>query len=487
MKYRLIGAAAMVLILAAALFATTLNNENPENRSHQHQEARQPEAGCSCDGTELCTHLPLVVIDTGGLEIPGEPIEDENRRKIGFTTTADGNDMLSATIAVMSSDEHNHHPSDQPDLQSEMLLRIRGNSSRDFEKKGYLLRLTDQNGAYQNQEMMGMDAHYEWALHGPYLDKTLIRNYMWYNIAGTIMGYAPNVRFCEVILNGEYRGLYLMTETVTNGKNCRLDLAEPVSGSNQTGYVLRLDRGSNTPMKNISTLANATYRNRQKVDIQYPRSGELTQEMADHIAQDFSDFEKKLYSYDFDTDDHGYYYDINVQSFVDYFILNEFTANYDAGWLSTYIYRDLGGKYKMVVWDFNSACDNYMDPTISPQHFEIQHNVWYYMLTKDPYFTRRVIERYRELRKSYLSDEYLNRYIDETVTYLGDAIERNFAVWGNTFAMDLIQPPERNPRSYEEAIQQMKDFIGKRGAWMDENIEILKQYSHASKNKKFHH
>ena len=43
-----------------------------------------------------------------------------------------------------------------------------------------------------------MDPHHEWVLHGPFLDKTLIRNYMWYNIAGEIMDYAPNVRFCEV-------------------------------------------------------------------------------------------------------------------------------------------------------------------------------------------------------------------------------------------------------------------------------------------------
>ena len=64
---------------------------------------------------------------------------------------------------------------------------------------------------------MGMDAHYEWAMHGPYLDKSLIRNYMWYNIAGEIMDYAPNVRFCEVIINGEYKGLYVMTGTITNG------------------------------------------------------------------------------------------------------------------------------------------------------------------------------------------------------------------------------------------------------------------------------
>lgn len=207
--------------------------------------------------------------------------------------------------------------------------------------------------------------------------------------------------------------------------------------------------------------------------------------MADAIAQEFSDFEKSLYSYDYDTKDYGYRHTIDVQSFVDYFLLNEFTTNYDAGWLSTYMYRDIGGKYRMVVWDFNSACDNYIDPTIAPQHFRMQDNVWYHMLMKDEYFTKHIIERYRELRETYLNEDYLNQYIDETVAYLGDAVERNFAVWGYTFASNLIQPPERNPRSHEEAIQQIKDFIHERGTWMDENIEILQQYSHASKTKEF--
>ena len=275
MKYKLLGVLAVVVMLAVAIIATNSDKENPQNRVHQHKTARQPDAGCTCDQHELCTHLPLVIIDTDGQEIPGVPITDEHRQELGFTTTEDGQEMLNAHISIMSDNKHNHHPSDKPDLATSMQIRVRGNSSRYFDKKGYLIRLTDKNGKYKKKEVMGMAPHYEWALHGPYLDKSLIRNYMWYNIAGEIMGYAPNVRFCEVIMDGKYQGLYVMTETITNGKNCRLDISEPVKGTDKTGYVLRLDRGSNTPIKNIETFTNYTYRNRQNVDIQYPRSGDI--------------------------------------------------------------------------------------------------------------------------------------------------------------------------------------------------------------------
>ena len=488
MKYRAAGVLALIAMLVSTLVATALGTDSPNRRIHQHLTARGPDAGCDCDGSELCTHLPLVVIDTGGQAIPGDPIVDEENHVVGFTTTQEGESMLSARISVISGDESNHHPSDTPTLQSQLLIRARGNSSRHFEKKQYLLRLTNEDGSYRSEEMMGMAPHYEWALHGPYLDKSLIRNYMWYNIAGEFMDYAPNVRFCEVIVNGEYRGLYVMTETITNGVDCRLGISEPVDGTTRTGYLLRLDRGSSTPVKNIKTHTNYTLRDIQKLDIQYPRGGDLTQELADAIAQDFSDFEKALYSFDYDTRDYGYRRYLDAQSFADYFLFNEFTANYDAGWLSTYIYRDIGGKYKTVIWDFNSACDNYEYSTIDPMRFEMQNCVWFWMLMKDEDFVEQILSRYRSLRATCLSEEYLDGYIDDVVAYLGPAVERNFQVWGGTFeTYRPLKPAGRNPADHQQAVEQLKDFIHQRGAWMDENIDILLQYCHESKNKKFNH
>ena len=491
MKYKLTGVLAACLMLFCAVMASTAEAKEGPNRVHQHLTARQPDAGCDCDGSELCTHLPLVIIDTEGQEIPGVPIKNTDGTTT-FSTTQSGENMLSARIAVMEDGSRNHHPSDDPDWTTDTLIRVRGNSSRYFDKKSYLLRFTDEEGAYQDHEVMGMDAHYEWALYGPYLDKSLIRNYMWYNIAGEIMDYAPNVRFCEVILNGEYQGLYVMVETITNGVDCRVNVSEPVDNTTATGYVLRLDRGSNDDLKNINNFTYYTYRIGQlhnfRVNIAYPRSGALTLELADAIEQDLSDFEKALYSFDYDSEIYGYQTRIDVKSFLDYFIINEFTCNYDAGTLSTYLYKDIGGKYRFCIWDFNSACENYELPTTLPQHFELQNAVWYFMLFKDEEFVERILSRYQQLRETYLNDEYLCDYIDSTIAYLGDAVDRNFQVWGYTFDEYLpLQPAERNPADHKTAVQQIKDFCSERGEWIDEHIETLKQYSHPSKNKKFNH
>ena len=441
MKYKrmALAACALLLLLSATNLSAVLTDEHP--RYHQHLE-RPAYTPCADHGEDLlCSYLPLVLIDTGGEAIPGVPIPDadsniENNR---FTTTADGSTLLRASVSVVDHAEGNNHPADTPTLQSVIDIRVRGNSSRYFDKHSYLVKtLTDDGAASRDVAMLGMDAFDEWALHGPYLDKTLIRNYMWYNLAGEIMDYAPNVRFCEVLLNGVYQGLYVMTETVSSGADARLKLTEPSKDTVQTSYALRLDRGSGSEVKNIETFSQYALRNLQDMDIVYPGTKWLTPERAAWIAQDFSDFEKSLYSYDYDTEPYAWWEQADMSSFVDYFILNEFTCNYDAGWFSTYIYRDVRGKYKMCIWDFNSACDNYSHPVTEPQHFELQHNVWYYMLNRDEKFINAVIDRYRELRQGVLSDAYLNGYMDAVVEWLGPAVERNFSVWGYTLEKDMM-------------------------------------------------
>ena len=283
-----------------------------------------------------------------------------------------------------------------------------------------------------------------------------------------------------------------MVETITNGVDCRVNVSEPVDNTTSTGYVLRLDRGSENELKNINNFTYYTYRIGQlhnfRVNIVYPKSGALTLELADAIEQDLSDFEKTIYSFDYDSEIYGYRTWIDVDSFVAYFILNEFTCNYDAGTLSTYLYKDIGGKYRFCIWDFNSACENYEFVTTEPQHFELQNTIWYLMLFKDEEFVENVIRRYHELRKNWLSNEYLTNYIDETIAYLGPAIDRNFEVWGYTFEeYRPLDPDSRNPADYDAAVDQMKEFIAERGEWMDEHIDILRQYGHPSKNKKFNH
>lgn len=476
MKYKTIVIALGVLLVgvfACGLIMPEFLNTGSE-RYHQHVEAEEKSV-CQHVEDVFCTHLPVIQINTGGVEIPGVALHDENG-KTYYTTTADGKTEITATVSIIDRVGRNNHTSDQAALSSLAKVSVRGNSSRHFIKLGYSLNFVDENDANVSLPVMGMDAHHEWVMHGPILDKTMIRNYMWYNIAGEVMDYAPNVRFCEAFIDGEYMGLYLMVESVTAGKNnSRLQLSIDKKNNTFTGYCLRVDGGSNE-IKNMNTFSMYTYQTENIVDSVYPGTSNLTPEMKTRIQKDFSTFERVLYSGDYNDPQYGYRAYIDVDSFVDYFILNEFSSNYDAGMRSTYIYTEVGGLYKMCVWDFNSALDNYQEHAVDPKMFLLQNRIWFNALIQDGNFTEQVILRYRELRETYLSEEYLNRYIDETIAYLGDAIDRNYKRWDIAFDYDLLLPSDRNPDSYEEAVLDMKQYIHVRGEWMDKNIDILRQY-----------
>lgn len=427
-----------------------------------------------CDKTdEFCTHLPLVTIDVDGQKIPGE-------ERDGST--------IQAKIKVIDNKEGGNHLEDKADVKTLANIRYRGNSSMEFDKKGYLLKLIHEDGSENKEKVMGMASHDEWVLHGPFLDKTLLRNYLWYHISGKIMESAPDSRFCELYVDGEYKGLYLMVESPTRGDKSRMQISKYDKGDSFTSYIVRLDKGSKKPLESVTTFSQYTYNNPMKWDIIYPGKNTITNELNKYISKDITTFEKTLYSYDYASRRYGYKKHIDVDSFVDYYIINEFTQNYDAGNMSTYLYKDVKGKFGLYVWDFNSANNNYLDE-MKIDDFEFQWNTWYYMLMKDEDFTNRIIRRYHYLRNHYLSDEYLLQYIDSIVEYLGDAVNRNFSVWGYTFEEEfgMLSPSSRNPTSYKQAIKDLKNHIVSRGKFMDEHIETIKQFSHESKVKKFNH
>ena len=206
MKYRLLCLVSIVLMLTVVF---VVQKKEPErNRYHQHLE-KPGYTACTNHGEEVfCTHMPLLSIDTDSsmpepyLKSEAEEGESEKAQLV------ENNEMVTASVQVFDAETGNNHLTDTPTLKERANIRIRGKSSRSFDKKGYLLKFTKENGIdSKNVSLAGMTAESNWVLHGPVLDKTLLRNYVCYNLAGTIMDYVPEVRFCELFLNGEYLGV----------------------------------------------------------------------------------------------------------------------------------------------------------------------------------------------------------------------------------------------------------------------------------------
>lgn len=165
----------------------------------------------------------------------------------------------------------------------------------------------------------------------------------------------------------------------------------------------------------------------------------------------------------------------SMDNWVDYFIINEFAMNYDAGNLSTYVYKELGGKLQLAVWDFNNGFDNYQWFRTETDALYTVENSWFERLWQDKTFRKCVCERYRQLRKTTLSDEYIYDKIAFYQEELGDAVDRNFKVWGYSFDETLLagttkEGTSRDIGSYEEAVKQLTDTIHERLAYLDKEL-----------------
>ena len=490
MKSRLIYIATVILLLFAATGFNLIDTNQGRLRYWQHKEAKIPAE--EKPKADFVTHLPIVSIDTGGEEllwITSNRRLFNSQNELLVPDYTGPRDILTrdCTISVISDEGAWHTLQDTPNVTEHASVRIRGNSSKWFYKKSYMVHILDEDGSRKNVSVMGMSKASEWVLNGPCLDRTLIRNYLCYNVSGQIMEYAPDVRFCEVFLNGEYRGVYLMVEAITRDEG-RINLTKTGESQDVTGWLVRWDR----ERKRDTPVDNYTYYSFQAgvsgMDLRYPGKDTLTPEKLDFVESDVSRIERSIYSSDLSDKKKGYQAYLDVEAFAQYFVINEFFGNVDAGRFSTYLYKDVRGKVVPVVWDFNNACNNYIDYVYGGGGFNMSQSPWFGRLLHDRTFVEEVISQYRRLRKSVLSDEYLERMVDDTIAYLGDAIERNYEVYGFVFeekesdTVNYLNPMERNYSSYEEAVAQLKSWMKIRGAWMDAHIESLLQYCQDSKN-----
>ncbi len=424
----------------------------------------------------LVTHLPILRIDTGGEPIPWVSLSGEPRDGLPAGTRLDPD----CTVELIWHEGEWNTEADEPFMEAPGTIRIRGNSSRNFDKKSYLLRFINERGGNKSRPLVGMAAGAEWVLNGPILDRTLLRNYLCYTVAGEVMDYAPDSRYCELILNGEYRGVYLLVSAITREKG-RLDLTESKNrNSPVTSWIVRWDRDGKGDML-LPTFTYYTYKDGvSSIDLRYPGESIVTEEKAQYVIEEISAIEREIYAT-------GHCDKLDLEEFARYFVLNEFFGNVDAGRFSTFYYKDVRGKVKPVVWDFNNAMNNYIDYEYGDDGFYLIDAPWFSGLLQNKDFVEEVIAEYRALRFSILSDESLTAMIDETVAFLGNAVDRNYEVWGYVFVpgseegRNYLQPAERNYYSYEESVEQLKSWMTARGRWLDKNIETLLQFCHESR------
>ncbi len=410
--------------------------------------------------------LPILVINTHGKDIPDEP-------KILAQLKAFTNGIGSVDALNQQS----------PDLQSSIGIEVRGYTSQVFPKKQYNIEFRNADGSDRDLPFLGLPSEADWVLSAPFTDKSLIRNHLAYALARSMGRYAPRTRFVEIFVVGNndqavglqhYRGVYVLIEKIERGED-RVDI-EKMSFLNNAlpeiagGYLLELTQKERIKTDEVSVdpeLAGAFV-------VKYPKSRDVTDAQADWIFDYIQNFEDALDEIDDQQPDCHYQDYADIESFADYFLLNGLLRNYDVFTASTFVFKKRYGKLEMgPAWDYDRAIgDVEYDGQWSPQGWLLTERGWAKPLLTDSDFLRLYRQRWRELRQNELSLDSILSTIDEAVAVLGDAPQRNFEKWD---ILGKYVKANRKPyaESFEEEINKMKDWLGVRMLWMDENIDSL--------------
>ena len=434
------------------------------------------------------SNLPIFVINTHGQRIPDEPKIEVD---LGIIYNGEG-------IRNKITDPFN-------EFNGKIAIEIRGSSSQMFPKKQYGFETIDSTGEDEDVSLLGFPAESDWILYAPYSDKSLIRNVLAYKLANNIGRYASRSRLCELVLNDEYMGVYVLLEKIKRNKD-RVDISKlteaDTTGDNLTGgYILKIDKkdgGYNSGWySDYRPYSNAW----QTIYIQYhyPKPESILDVQKKYIKSIVDSFETTMNSPEFADTLKGYTSFIDVESFVDYFILSELSRNVDAFRLSFFFYKDKNSKDKKIkagpLWDLNLGFGNsdyynasstegwqinYLttDPTFLQSDY-YQVPFWWKKLFSDKEFKNKIKLRWKEFRENELSIPNIMAIIDSITILLSESEERNFERWD--ILDEYIWPNAYVGGSYENEISYLKNWIINRLNWMDEELDFIDDVSEKGK------
>ena len=407
------------------------------------------------------SNLPIIIIDTHG-----QSIVDESRI------------VADMGIIYNEPDQRNNLADTHNNYSGKIAIELRGSSSMSYPKKQYRLETQDLQGENLNVALMGMTEENDWILNGPYHDITMMRNVLVYNISNDLGHYASRTQYCELVLNNEYQGLYILLEKVKrDGDRVDISKLEPdeTEGDDLTGgYIIKLDKLDG---ENVDgwTSTNGIY-----YQYHYPKPDEIVGEQKQYIQAYIANFESIMLSNNWNDEELGYPSLIDINSFVDYVLINEFSKNIDAYRLSTYLYKDKDSDNPKLfagpVWDYNlSFGDAWYGSDVNVfQGWEIDHNIrlpydspkipfWWIKIAKDKQFTESAAERWFALRSGVFDKDSLSRRIDSLHSYIMEAQNRNSERW----------PDMGNYNNFIVEIGRLKSWINNRIDWIDANINSL--------------
>ena len=403
--------------------------------------------------TQILTdsNLPIVVIETDGhVNIPDEP------------------KVLATMKIIWHQDGSRNYLTDinNPeflDYDGRIGIERRGSSSQNLPKKPYGLEtLQGDDVTNNNVSILGMPKENDWVLNSLAFDQTGVRDVISYELSERLGQYAPRRVYCEVIINNDYKGLYVFMEKIKADDN-------RVNINKDGGYITKADRADNGDPE-AWTMPSYTggwwgWGGNTTFVHHYPKPEDITTEQHNYIKSVFFDLAAKANNHNTSIEN-GIPSIIDVSTFVDFMILGEFSSNVDVYELSTFFHKDDKGKLRAgPIWDYNLAYghDEFGNRSLYyVWQFDNNDNTgpkfWKDLFDTDKfrcYFAKRWFEVSSE--GNPLDYNEICSRIDEYDELITEAIDRDNQRWNKM-------------TQHTSEVQAMKNWIQQRISWLNQNI-----------------
>lgn len=424
----------------------------------------------------ITSNLPIIKINTNGAGIPDDP-------------------KVAADFYIINNANQINHANDTTyAYQGRIGIEQRGSSSGWAPKKSYGFETWNPLNIAIDTSILGMPSQSDWILSASYYDKSLLRNVLAYHIANQTGHYAPRTKYCEVYLNNQYQGIYVLMEKIKRDNNrvdiAKLTIADTTGDALTGGYILKIDKftGSGGDGFNSNFLPANPTNDAIFYQYEYPKATVIQPPQKIYIKNYIDSFEAALFGSNFQDEENGFRKYAGERTFMDYMFLNEVSKNVDGYRLSTFLHKDKaskGGKVKMgPAWDFDIAfynanyCEAFID-TGWAYNFNYPCPgsavpAWWERLRQDTLFNQRARCRWNYLRTNILHLDTLYTYIDSTVAYINGAQQRNFNLW-NIIGTATWPQPSPIPQTYAAEVQRLKQWLENRILWLDQQFNKAPQ------------
>ena len=407
------------------------------------------------------SNLPIVVIETdGGINIPDEPKVPGTMKIIWHQ---DGSRNYMTDI-------------DSPEFlnyDGRIGIEMRGSSSQTMlNKKPYALETRDDDDVTnRNVSILGMPEENDWVLNSLAFDQTGMRDVLAYELSNRLGQYASRSVYCEVVINGNYKGLYAFMEKIKPDKN-RVNIETMDETCNNFpevtgGYITKADKttGGDPIAWTMQGYGGGWWGNYVDFIHHYPKPADITNAQNNYIHSVFTNLATVANQHNTFIST-GIPSVIDIPSFVDFMMIAEYTSNVDVYALSTFFHKDRMGKLRAgPVWDYNLAFGYDAFGNRS------KYNVWQFnnedntgpKFWKDLfdtnlfrcYFAKRWFEL-TEPGQPLNYDLVCNR-IDEIDALIAEAIPRDNQRWNQM-------------NQHAQYVNNMKNWLQQRTNWLNQNI-----------------